>query len=201
MTVSFRCPSCGKGHKAPERAVGRQVNCLNCSKPMTVPAAEEKESDVIPFQTDSEALPEKFDTSPVAESPKSEPVSSPVNRAKNAARVDPTLLPPLTTNDPPFWRRHLHWLLVLALLPLVVSLLTKVDETSFGQHFGETLEQLSPNEREKILGRFEQAESLDDILKALPRQRLRAHFWAGPRWVTGSWPFWQQRFSWPFSCF
>lgn len=54
-------------------------------------------------------------------------------------------LPPLTTHEPPLWLRHLHWLLVLALLPLAFSLVAKAnDNESFISRLKATIEQASP---------------------------------------------------------
>ncbi|OWK45442.1 hypothetical protein FRUB_01773 [Fimbriiglobus ruber] len=113
---------------------------------------------------------------PVAEEPPPPPSPRPKPLKKKPKPVDLASLPPLTSNDPPPWRRHLHWLLVLALVPLFVSLLSKSDDAPFIQRFIESAEQESPPERERILSRLDLDDSLDDQLSLLPRQRLRGAF-------------------------
>src|SRR5882724_11818185 len=39
MAISVRCPACGRGHKAPDRAAGLTLKCLACGEPMLVPAS------------------------------------------------------------------------------------------------------------------------------------------------------------------
>jgi hypothetical protein len=100
------------------------------------------------------------------------PQPQPATPRKKSTTINLSQLPPLTTNDPPLWRRHLHWLLALALIPLVVSLLTKAEEASLLERLRETLDQATPVERDRIIHGLEHAKSLDDILQALPDQRL-----------------------------
>jgi RsiW-degrading membrane proteinase PrsW (M82 family) len=82
-------------------------------------------------------------------------------------------LPPLTTNDPPLWLRHLHWLLALALIPLGVSLLSAHgDDKSLIDRIDETLERANPADRQRFEVKAPASESLDDLINALPDQRV-----------------------------
>ena len=115
----------------------------------------------------------------VVEAPAEEPEPFPTKRQKKSKNVDVATLPPLTTNDPPLWRRHLHWLLVLALLPLVVSLMTRADERTFDERFAESIEKLSPAEQERISFRNVDIESIKyeaDQVYVLPTQKLYGAF-------------------------
>jgi RsiW-degrading membrane proteinase PrsW (M82 family) len=92
-------------------------------------------------------------------------------------------LPPLTMNEPPLWLRHLHWLLVLALLPLAFSLLIHADREDLKDRFLKTVEaapmdvQLRIMELEAKAERIKEGEeekqvTLDDFLTVLPEHKL-----------------------------
>ena len=119
MPLSVQCPACGTRHKAPEAATGRTLACLNCRAPMTIPSSEVVDPAAILLEGDDPSpAPEP---SLIDEQEVTHP-STP-RKPKRSKTVDVASLPPLTSNEAPFWRRHLHWLLVLALVPLIVSLL------------------------------------------------------------------------------
>src|SRR5690242_1123702 len=118
MPISVRCTACGTGHQAPNRAAGKAVPCLKCHSLMVVPVPEESSADE--QLQDEVAAPDAAEHSLPVEEPPSTPGSSPRPR-KRSWTPDVASLPPLTSNEPPFWRRHLHWVLVLALIPLIVS--------------------------------------------------------------------------------
>jgi len=194
MNLTICCPACGFSHKLSKRAVGKTVACLNCSAPMTVTRPdsvetddlllpvddalpqlqnegipEGKEMEVIPLAKESESIPAVQEPSPEIEAP-------PRKRRKKSRKVDTASLPPLTTNGPPLWRRHLHWLLLLALIPLLVSLTKKSQDRSPLERLVDNLERLDPAERERVIKRLETAESLDDILTSFPDERLDGAF-------------------------
>ena len=93
-------------------------------------------------------------------------------KPKRSKTVDVASLPPLTSNEAPFWRRHLHWLLVLALVPLIVSLLLPSESGTIEERIAKGIEQATPTERQRIIAQLEQAESLDDLRSAFPGQKL-----------------------------
>ncbi|WP_020471601.1 PrsW family glutamic-type intramembrane protease [Zavarzinella formosa] len=196
MPISVNCPACGKGHKAPDRAAGRTLKCLACGEPMTVPPAEidpaalllapdEPVSTPLPPNGDltkPESPPEPVATPPSHsyglaeseasfESPSEPVVPAPKPKAKRP-KPDLATLPPLTTDDPPLWRRHLHWLLVLAMIPLAASLLVKSNERDVLDRFKDTLQSASP----ESLAKFESLDSdatIDDLLGVLPGSKLQ----------------------------
>jgi RsiW-degrading membrane proteinase PrsW (M82 family) len=175
MPVSVRCPACGTGHKAPDRATGKTLACLNCRAPIIIPSSEPIDPAAILLQ-DDDVEPPPSNRSLLTEEPP--PVSKPVAEKprKQPQAVNPASLPPLSSNDPPLWRRHLHWLLVLALIPLVVSLLTQARQVSIEERLAKSIEEAPPAERDRIFRQLEHAESLDDLISALPGQRLPGAF-------------------------
>jgi RsiW-degrading membrane proteinase PrsW (M82 family) len=154
---------------------------MSCGAPMTVPKAEPIDPADILLQTDEPPSSPSAETIGFAE----EPAAAPEPPPRKKPKLDVASLPPLTTNDPPLWRRHLHWLLILALIPLAVSLLTRSAEKTVEERLEETLDQYGEDEREQMLSRLERIESLDDILSILPGQKLRGAFLA--RTSKGHW--------------
>src|SRR5262249_7395782 len=111
-------------------------------------------------------------------SPDPAPPPPPPKPRKKRKPVDVASLPPLTTNDPPLWRRHLHWLLVLALIPLVVSLLGKDEAELLDSRIDESLKDFPEEEREQILDKIRSdrgidLDDLDDLCKRMPRGRIQ----------------------------
>jgi RsiW-degrading membrane proteinase PrsW (M82 family) len=168
VSIAANCPACGKGHKAPEKLAGRTVSCLSCGKPFTIPAPDLEaaaaallDDDVAPAESAHVPEPEPAD----------EPVAIAPPRPKR--KPDVATLPPLTTNDPPLWLRHLHWLLALALIPLAVSLLATSDEDkSIIERIAKTLETAGPIERARFIAAAAHPLSDDEIFEALPDHRL-----------------------------
>jgi RsiW-degrading membrane proteinase PrsW (M82 family) len=124
--------------------------CLGCRFPLPAPAS------VDPFEAMRRVL---------------------AGAAQPAAAPDPH--PPATlARGPHGGRRHLHWLLVLALIPLGAWLLTEAAEKSFDERLLETVRNLSVEERVAVIERVEELKRLketltrDDVLEILPRQRL-----------------------------
>ena len=107
----------------------------------------------------------------IPEVEKPEPAPQPAPPPKLTA-AEVRRLPPVVSHEPPPWRRHLHWLLVLALLPLVVLLLTRSEQPTLAERLAERLEELTPEELAAVAPQLEDG-SLDDLLMMLPGQRLK----------------------------
>ena len=177
MPISVKCSACGRGHKAPDAAAGKTFKCLACGEPMLAPPVEIDPAAILLGDGDDAPVP-ATEPAPSPPEPSREfvlpqspvtPVRQPLRRETNVAS-----LPPLTTNDPPFWRRHLHWLLVFAMLPLATSLLSNRDrESEIESRLFETLEDVPPESQERVVRMLAGETSLDDLLNALPRHRLR----------------------------
>ena len=159
MPLAVRCPACGQGHKAPERAAGRTVACMACGAAMTVPQPEpppEPEYSLVSLLDDIPAIERSAPPKATPATPPGEHSSSQTSRPKSK---------PADANgfvgDRQFatWRRQLHWLLVLALIPLVVSLLTTApEEASFVERLFETAEEASLSETAEAGGATETSE-------------------------------------------
>src|SRR5439155_17432388 len=101
------------------------------------------------------------------------PAPQPVRPRPERRKPDLAALPPLTTDDPPLWRRHLHWLLVLAMIPLAASLLAPSEETELLSRISDTLRSAPPDVNARFVSAIENEPTLDDILGILPGQRLK----------------------------
>ncbi|HSQ57253.1 MAG TPA: hypothetical protein VLM40_16130 [Gemmata sp.] len=178
MPISVQCAACGTAHKAPDRAAGKTLACLKCGAPMQIPGGEPIDPAAILLQDDEPPSDPQPDSAPppAEEAPPPLPRPRPAPAKRNAKAVNVATLPPLTSNDPPFWRRHLHWMLVLALIPLVVSLLSTSKEASIGERIAELIEKASPAEQDRIIQQLEHADSLDDIVALFPEKRFPGAF-------------------------
>ncbi|HKA07670.1 MAG TPA: PrsW family glutamic-type intramembrane protease [Gemmataceae bacterium] len=170
MPISLQCPGCGQRLKANDNLAGRRLPCPKCRQEIQVPERKvEDEAAALLLEGESEtpAAPPAFTTSPFATAPQVPTKPSPAPAAS---------MPPLKSNEPPLWLRHLHWLLVLALIPLAMSLLQKQSrEDDIVQRLDDTIENASPEDQRRIVRLLETKErvDLDDILTALPRERLQ----------------------------
>ena len=174
MPISFACSGCAKRLKAGDDLTGRRVRRPSCGQVLLIPPAEEEAA---AYLLQEEAKPPPPPVSLPISDGDAESASSP----KPARRQrDVASLPPLTTNEPPFWLRHLHWLLVLALVPLMFSLWqTEHDREDLEMRIEETLDQaeLSPEERDRIYGVLaDEATSVDRLFALLPDRRLAGAF-------------------------
>jgi RsiW-degrading membrane proteinase PrsW (M82 family) len=183
MPISITCPACAKRLKARDELASKLLPCPNCKQPVLVPQPEDDIANYL-LQSDepaaAPAAPEadtKVEESPGRGTDEERP--APRRRALRpaAAREKETLaaLPPLTTNEPPLWLRHLHWLLVLALLPLAFSLLNKNDEGDLKERLKKTLDEAPPEVQLRLDRMAEEKQdtlSLEDLLMALPGQQL-----------------------------
>lgn len=175
MPFSVQCPGCNLRLKATDALAGRRLPCPKCRHEIQVPDRPvEDEAAALLLQDDPGPLPLPPITSPQMAAPAP---PAPAYVRGPVRPPTPAPLPPLTTNEPPVWLRHLHWLLVLALIPLGVSLLRKGGgDEDLGRRLRESIEAAPPETRAKIFHTLDEAEEgradLDDLLGALPRQRL-----------------------------
>jgi RsiW-degrading membrane proteinase PrsW (M82 family)/predicted nucleic acid-binding Zn-ribbon protein len=180
MPISVTCTGCNKRFKGPDRLAGKTVGCPNCGARLSIPAPEEEEQ---PPVSDLEAEPPAVPESEAEEAGAPPPVSPrrPATggltpRRSPQAKPAAAALPPLTTNDPPFWLRHLHWALVLALIPLALSLLYPASEEEPGERLKETLAQAPPEVQGRILQVLVDLDqgkgSEEDLFSVLPEQKF-----------------------------
>lgn len=176
MPISLTCSECGKRLKARDELAGKLLPCPNCGRKVVVPQAEESAAG---YLLQEEPPPQSPPVSAIA-APVSEEEEPLVVRRKPSQTVaksrKTTPLPPLTSNEPPLWLRHLHWLLVLALLPLAFSLLHARSEDEREKQFEKTLEQASPQVQRRVVEVLEKVgngEASDaDLFGVLPDHKL-----------------------------
>jgi RsiW-degrading membrane proteinase PrsW (M82 family) len=201
MPISVACPACGKKLKAPDALAGKTAPCPGCRAKVQVPASEDAVADFLlgseepgestaPAEETSEEPPPKPRPLPqrLGEGDRHAP-RRPVSAPWQPPEKPVTALPPLTMNEPPLWLRHLHWLLVLALIPLAFSLLGE-DEgpEAFDKRLEETLEHSPPEIQQRFVSLAAQARdgkevSLDDVISILPEQRLSGAFLPRKSWT------------------
>jgi hypothetical protein len=153
MPISLTCSGCGKRLKAKDTLAGRTVPCPACGAELTIGSAEDAAAalllgDAAPPAESEAPPPDDVPPPKRTEEPRpSAPVTAPAQ--KPAPTPEIRSLPPLTAKEPPLWLRHLHWLLVLALIPLAGSLLQAREDKDLEQRLVETIQQApagpSPN--------------------------------------------------------
>jgi RsiW-degrading membrane proteinase PrsW (M82 family) len=176
MPISVTCTSCNKRFKGPDRLAGKTVGCPNCGARLFIPPPEDDEAPVYDVAADPPAVPQREveDAAETSSPPPPSPVPLPRTRTRPAAASlstkDRQAGPPLGTNDPPFWLRHLHWALVLALIPLAVSLLYPESPQDEDKLLEETLAQ-EPEAIPAVM-RLKEDATLDEVLAVLPGQKF-----------------------------
>ncbi|HTU17989.1 MAG TPA: PrsW family glutamic-type intramembrane protease [Gemmataceae bacterium] len=182
MPISLTCPDCGKRLKARDELAGKRLPCPHCGTKVLVAQPEE---DGAGYSLQDEPAPAS--STSVALSVPAGEEAEPIQVRRKSAPAGPKsrkteVLPPLTTNEPPLWLRHLHWLLVLALLPLAFSLLNRGEQEDFKERYLKSLEAAPPEAQLRFLQLSQQAENgeqddekrltKDDLLAILPEHKL-----------------------------
>jgi RsiW-degrading membrane proteinase PrsW (M82 family) len=181
MPISITCHGCGKRLKAKDGLAGKTVGCPSCGTKLVIDSpddiaaallredAEPQTDEPEPSATSEEEAPEREAEPPRRTAP-------PSIRRKPARAADMTTLPPLTTNDPPLWLRHLHWLLILSLIPLAFSLLHKSDDQSVVERLVETIDEAPEDSQARVkkalLDLEEGNGTLENVFAALPGHKL-----------------------------
>ena len=186
MPFQLVCSGCQQRLSVPDKHAGKRLKCPKCQTAIEVPATETAEEDDW-FSALNEGVAES--TSAPAERKPQPPVAhrelqlEPAYQAPTGRRRPMALTPKRDTGDveqdsASNWREHIHWMLLIALLPLAVSI-------AFPDDARERLEAtLKANPQVDI----NQAADLDSFLKLLPDQRIQgAHLARGSvvNWVYG----------------
>jgi RsiW-degrading membrane proteinase PrsW (M82 family) len=188
MPISVICDGCGKRLKAKDSLAGKTVACPVCGTKLLIGSADDAAAamllDDVPAQEPETATSDEPVSRRIAADDRPPPAPE---RPKPKPAPAVYALPPLTTNDPPVWLRHLHWLLVLALIPLAVSLLLPREDTA--KRWDDTLAQL-PIETvlrvdQAMLEVKEGKASEDKVFALLPDRKLR-----GALLSYGTWAHW-----------
>jgi RsiW-degrading membrane proteinase PrsW (M82 family) len=182
MPISITCHGCGKRLKAKDSLAGRTVACPSCGTKLVIDSADDiaaalLRDDAEPQAAEPEAPAPSEDAAPEREAeppPRRAPIRK--SQGKPGGRTDVRGLPPLTTNDPPLWIRHLHWLLVLSLIPLAVSLLQKSVEPNLDLHVLVTIALAPEDSRPRAEQAFDEWQndkgSLENVFAVLPNHKL-----------------------------
>src|SRR5947209_4184828 len=121
MPIPLQCTSCGKKMKAPDKLAGKRVACPGCKQPLSIPVQEDGNCYEVAAPSPSESP-----------SPSSMywPTEEEIDRAGPTGLPRKKKAPPLVTetHSPPLVLRHLHWFLVLTLIPLGISLAQKSEK-------------------------------------------------------------------------
>jgi RsiW-degrading membrane proteinase PrsW (M82 family) len=169
MSGPIRCPVCRYLVPAPTGGPGHTVICSKCGNRFAAPR---------PPADDPLAVLRQMVEAAAQSAPPSGRTAKPL---PSATPAPPTAPQPSPWGAPPaadakglsFWRRNLHWVLVLALVPLVVSLGTASHEKSFDERLIETIAELPRAEREEFFRGVNETMSTDDVLELLPGHRLK----------------------------
>jgi RsiW-degrading membrane proteinase PrsW (M82 family)/DNA-directed RNA polymerase subunit RPC12/RpoP len=181
VPISLICHGCGKRLKAKDTLAGRTLPCPSCGAKLLVakPQADAAKEPVFPAPApetspDTEDAPLRLrnDGPPPLPAPK----PSPLGKPKRPSRQEVSSLLPLTTDDPPLLLRHMHWMLVLFLIPLAASLLQGRDERDFVRRLIDTVEQSPPEVQVRVGQVIENLKSgkgsLESLFEALPDHKF-----------------------------
>src|SRR5438874_12081370 len=146
MAISFAC-ACGKRFRAGLGAAGKRIRCPACAaivtvpKPDEAPAATKEEQE--PESSAAENAPPAAMPAPAAAPP------SPVDQAAARAAALKRYKSLLQEKPETSLKEHAYWLLLLAFLPLTISLL-QGPEQSTEERLLRSLQKASPATQEKI---------------------------------------------------
>jgi RsiW-degrading membrane proteinase PrsW (M82 family) len=182
MGIKVTC-TCGKRLLAKESLAGKRVKCPACGEVLPIPGVG-----IVPDTLSSEPAleaehpPQPADSGERQEAPRREPI----RRKIKSTRISPRKTYPDLSDPKTSVRRHLHWLLVLALIPLAFSLLQKDKEKEgeFKARLIRTMEK-APQDVQLRVAQILQSEqaTLDDLLRALPNERLDGAHLSRKTWM------------------
>jgi RsiW-degrading membrane proteinase PrsW (M82 family) len=193
MPISIICTGCGKRLRANERLAGRTMPCPVCAAPLLIGSAEDAAAAMLlaesaPPQAPESEPPPREEVAAVRRSEAPLPSAARPDRPRkeSAASTPVHALPPLTAKEPPFWLRHLHWLLVLSLIPLAVQLLRTPQEGDLLDRIYDAVDQAPEARRQvdvAIAQLLEGKGSLQKVFAVLPEHKLRGAFLPRDTWA------------------
>ena len=178
MPISITCTGCGKKLKAKESLAGRTLPCPGCGTKITVGSEEDAVAAMLLGDSEPEAKPlPRTAAAPPPERPTR--IDRPTTVDRPAPRPDPKKLKPIRSEEAPQWMRQMHWLLVLALIPLALSLLAGNSRGDLFERREDTIDEL-PLDRQVQIRRMLDDDHVSDtqILMALPDHKLKGAFLA-----------------------
>jgi RsiW-degrading membrane proteinase PrsW (M82 family) len=176
MPISFSCPNCGRKLKAPEAAAGKTLPCPSCRTVVTVPAPTapldgfdpDWLSDGSPAEAKKNPLvketAEVYEASEEAEPPSIRPTAE-IRKMKRPQEV-------LRADETPGWQRHLHWALLLALVPLIISLGFTTNRQEAFDNFLDSLRDLDEATRTRLFEAMDRGDE-DGLFRALPEHKFK----------------------------
>ena len=187
MPFQLVCSGCQKRLAVPDKYAGKRLKCPQCQAAIEVPNAEEEvaeDDDWLSALNEGVAESSRAPAERTAQPKVShkEIQLEPSSQALASRRKPMAMTTKKADDEEPDsaagWREHMHWLLLIALLPLAVSIFFP-DNTK--ERFEQTL-QANPQIN------VDQATDLDSFLKQLPEQRIQgAHLARGSllHWAYG----------------
>ncbi|QVL31656.1 PrsW family intramembrane metalloprotease [Telmatocola sphagniphila] len=203
MPIAFRCESCQVKLKAPDGSSGRSIACPGCKTRVTIPTppSEDEVAAALlldsPISEDTPSAPEVntsepdcYDSDPLSKTERKNTLLKqfedppqakiPVGGQLHAPPSKPKVSP-VKSNDPPGWFRHLHWLLIAALIPLAFSLLRKPSEADEPiPRLLRTLENSNPEVEHRITAALESSNdpeaAFERIFEILPQHKFDGAF-------------------------
>ena len=157
MAISFAC-DCGKAFQVKDELAGRRARCPACGRILTVPPAAPAAA------TYDLAEPVAPPSPPIARPSTDRPapaeaVSAPPTKQRPAA-------PPVAASAP---LEYLYWVLILALVPLVVSVFQRGEPRSIEERVQASLAKADPEVRAKVAALGEKGGvDLDELVAVLP---------------------------------
>lgn len=179
MAISVTC-ACGKRLQAKDTLAGKRVKCPACGQELLLPTLEEIAAQEFLMEAPAEA-----ESAP----PPSDPLEreAPLRPERRRRKVQPCIPSPAKayrdlSPAQNAGRRPWHWLLALALIPLGFSLLgASKDGANLEDRLLETVRKAPPDVQAR-LARLDHP-TLDDVLTALPNQRLDGAHLPRKTWV------------------
>jgi RsiW-degrading membrane proteinase PrsW (M82 family) len=183
--IRMQCPNCGRDHEFSDALAGLVLFCKGCSNRLAVPPRSAEPDDqpktadprvpaddpAPPHPVADTGPPPALVAAPSASAVQAEAPPAPVQSPLPS--VPPASRPPVSERP---WLKHLHWLLVLALIPLALSLLRSGAEEDFATRLDETLDQATPEQRERALALLrtlqEGKDSVELLFDVLPGGKL-----------------------------
>lgn len=172
MPISFVCPECKKKLKAPDQAAGKSVPCPQCKTRLTVPAPQANEEFETPWLDEPTPVKREDAEEQGYQYHEAQTEPSPETAPKKKKPTKPLKEAVLTANETPGWMRHLHWALLLALVPLIISLGFTSNREDALKNLTESMRDLDDAGRARLIEAMDSGDD-DAIFKALPDQKLK----------------------------
>jgi RsiW-degrading membrane proteinase PrsW (M82 family) len=178
MAISFAC-KCGKTLRARDELAGKKARCPQCGSTLPIPqpeaAAYDPELDLT-YSLDEESQPLR----PASPSPSTYQPSPHVGTksawprpaAARAEAPKKAKARKVTVGESSLLE-YSYLLLAFALIPLVISLMSKEDKSDLQDRFAQSVAKATPEERKRIEGVLSQEQiSLDDAIAVLSGHKL-----------------------------